>query len=52
MYYVEQTIDGVIQYKNSPKGKWIKFSDVQLTTRIEELEARLLAEFNKGLNHE
>lgn len=44
MYYTENIIGGVLHYKNSPKGKWIKFTEEMLMKRITELEERLLHE--------
>ena len=42
MYYVEETINGKLHYKNSPNGKWIEFSSKQLNKRIADLEESLL----------
>jgi hypothetical protein len=52
MYYAERTINNVLYYKNSPKGLWIEFSKVMLTSRIEELESKLLEELENSLLEE
>lgn len=44
MYYAEKLINGELHYKNSSKGKWIRFSVNMLNQRIIELEKRLFGE--------
>ena len=38
MYYEEKVILGVLHFRSSPEGKWMKFGDIQLTERIKKLE--------------
>ena len=40
MYYAEKVIDGVLHYKTSPDGEWIKMSDVDLTSKFREEQTR------------
>jgi len=37
MYYSEKMIGGVLHYKTSPKGQWVRFTEIMLMTRICEL---------------
>ena len=46
MYYEERIISCELYYRNSPKGKWIMFDIEKLNERIQDLESRLLSEFN------
>ena len=41
MYYEEKIIDGVLHFKYSPDGKWRKFTDKQLTSKIEKLQVEI-----------
>lgn len=41
MYYEEKIINGVLCFRNIPKGEWIKFSDIELTNEILRLKEKL-----------
>lgn len=41
MYYEEKIINGVLCFRNTPKGEWIKFSDIELTNEILRLKEKL-----------
>lgn len=41
MYYEETIINGVLCFRNTPKGEWIKFSDIELTNEILRLKEKL-----------
>lgn len=41
MYYKEEIIEGVLCYKHSPNGEWIKFSAQELTKRIIQLSEKV-----------
>lgn len=38
MYYKEEVIDGVLCFKNTPKGEWIPLDAEQLTRKIVKLQ--------------
>ena len=41
MFYEETIINGVLCFRNTPKGEWIKFSDIELTNEILRLKEKL-----------
>lgn len=40
MYYEEQNIGGILHYRYSPKGEWIKMTEEQMTITILGLRAK------------
>jgi hypothetical protein len=41
MYYEEQNIGGILHYRNTPKGEWIKMTEEQMTKKILSLKAEI-----------
>ena len=42
MYYEEKIIDGILCWRNTPTGYWLKCSDRKITEKLIEAEAKAL----------
>lgn len=41
MYYEEQNIGGILHYRHTPNGEWIKMAEEQMTKKILSLKAEI-----------
>jgi hypothetical protein len=41
MYYEEQNIGGILHYRHTSNGKWIKMTEEQMTKKILSLKAEV-----------
>jgi len=41
VFYEEKIIKGVLCFRNTPKGEWIKFSDIELTNEVLRLKEKV-----------
>lgn len=52
MYHKEEIINGILCWKGTPNGKWVEYTQEQLTARIEKMKKEIadLREENLSLS--
>lgn len=48
MYHEENVIDGVLCWRSTPNGEWIKYSDRQLTDKLMDISRQAESLYEKA----